>query len=962
MKKDTGSSNGTGDQKAKTLSESRSSESPAYSKETDNLKKIHELEVRLKELENQNRELRSANESTEKMFRSVIDNVSSGVALIDEAGRFSVYNALFLKLFELSEDSTIKNINDQDWGQWQVFNEDGKLLHVDDHPVRKAALTGKKVNNQLVGVKSPFGKKLTWMLISAEPVFKANGEIDLIICTYNDITEVKKTEAELRKNEANLFGILNATRESIWMFSVDGRILLGNRIAMERMDKPSEMIIGQYFRDILPKDLAESRMAQLQETIRTGLPRIFEDWRAGICFEHSFYPVIDSTREINRVVSFSRDITEHKKAEEALQIIHAKLKAALDSMTDAVFISDTEGNFIHFNDAFATFHKFANRDECAKTFAEYPYILDVYFPDGTHAPTEMWAVPRALRGETVSNAEYSLRRKDTGETWIGSYNFSPIYDNAGVITGSVVVGRDITELKKSEKTLKESEQRYRLLSETMLQGVVHQDSSGKIIAMNPAAEYILGKSPDQFLGSSSVGEEYNTIREDGSPFPGMEHPAMVALRTGQPVRDVVMGVFNPRIQEYRWISIDAIPVRYSPDEHSSEVYTVFGDITERKKAEEALRDSEQALKRAQEKLNIALENGNIGVWEWDLKTNEIIWDIRMEKMFGLEPGTFGRKYKAFENLVNEEDLHHIQRAVNDALEKDIPLETVYRTISQNGEMKYISAKAMLIKDKNGKPLGMTGVCFDITGMKKGAEQVLIKLNEELLRSNKDLEHFAYVASHDLQEPLRMVSNFTQLLARRYKDVLDQEAQEYINFTLDGTNRMYELINGLLAYSRIQNKGKELKEVNMNTVMDTVIRNLRTKIHERNAVITIDKLTDLEADEGQMVQLMQNLVGNAIKFSPEQPKIYISSKTEENQVTFSVRDEGIGIEPQYFDRIFQMFQRLVSREHYEGTGIGLAICKRIIDRHDGNIWVESEPGKGTTFYFTIPMQAQRQVVF
>ena len=237
--------------------------------------------------------------------------------------------------------------------------------------------------------------------------------------------------------------------------------------------------------------------------------------------------------------------------------------------------------------------------------------------------------------------------------------------------------------------------------------------------------------------------------------------------------------------------------------------------------------------------------------------------------------------------------------------------------------------------------------------RKDAERRKDDLLNKLSISNKDLADFAYVASHDLQEPLRMVVSFLQLLSQKYKDNLDDNAHEYIQFAVDGAKRMYDLLNGLLAYSRVQRKGDAFMKVDTHHVLTNILNNFALNIEERSAIIKIDELPILYADETQMTQLFQNLIENCLKFSTKSPRIYISSKTDTDHYTFSIKDEGIGIESQYFERIFQIFQRLVPKEQYEGTGVGLAICKRIVERHGGKIWVESESGKGSTFFFTIP---------
>ena len=289
-----------------------------------------------------------------------------------------------------------------------------------------------------------------------------------------------------------------------------------------------------------------------------------------------------------------------------------------------------------------------------------------------------------------------------------------------------------------------------------------------------------------------------------------------------------------------------------------------------------------------------------------------------------------------------------QKVFTEGLVKDYPLAIR----DKSGRITDVLYNATVYLNPQGKIEGVFASARDVTE-RKAMENEIKQAMEKLQQSNSELEQFAYVASHDLQEPLRMVASYVQLLERRYKGKLDADADEFIGYAVDGANRMRGLIDDLLTYSRVSRLGKPFEPVNVESTLDIVLMNLQASIAENGAVVTHNKLPVVVADGGQLVQLFQNLIGNAIKFhGKEPPRVHVSGRVEETDYLFSVKDNGIGIDPGYFDRLFKIFQRLHTREEYPGSGIGLAVCKRIVERHGGRIWIESEAGKGSTIYFTL----------
>lgn len=376
------------------------------------------------------------------------------------------------------------------------------------------------------------------------------------------------------------------------------------------------------------------------------------------------------------------------------------------------------------------------------------------------------------------------------------------------------------------------------------------------------------------------------------------------------------------------------------------IWRVKRDSTRRRLTETALHDSEEKyrglLEAAPDAMVVVNTSGKI-----------VLLNVQAEKQFGYRRDELlGQKVTniipvGFAARLIADDL----RSTEDALAQQIGTGIELTALRKDGSEFPIELMLSPLETTEG--VLVTAAIRDITKRKK-AELQLLKNVEELNRSNGELGQFAYIASHDLQEPLRMVASYTQLLARRYKGKLDSDADDFIAFAVDGASRMQRLIQDLLTYSRVETNGNVLRQISSAAAFEQALVNLRGAIEESGAQVTHDSLPVVMADEMQLVQLFQNLVGNAIKYQrPGTPRIHISATMNDAaKWNFAVQDNGLGIDQQYFEKIFGMFQRLHKREEFAGTGIGLAICKRIVERHGGNISVESQPGQGSTFRFAL----------
>ena len=379
-------------------------------------------------------------------------------------------------------------------------------------------------------------------------------------------------------------------------------------------------------------------------------------------------------------------------------------------------------------------------------------------------------------------------------------------------------------------------------------------------------------------------------------------------------------------------------------------------VAEVNQLKEEIKNLKQQLHDKEIVFNNILDSTLAGYWDWYIQDNYEYLSPTFKSMFGYEDHELPNSPETWQKIIHPEDLKKVLKIFDKhvATKGEFPYDNEVRYFHKNGAIVWVYCRGKVIEwDNEGKPVRMVGCHVDITKLKQAEEAK--KYMRQLEVTNKELEQFSYVASHDLQEPLRTVSGFTELLSKKYGDSLDKEGKLYIDYISQASVRMSELVKALLDYSRI-GRAKKLKQVDCNQLIEAIKSDLSVRLAETNAKIEACKLPLVKGYETELRLLFQNLISNAIKFSrPDiDPIIKVSAEKEANYWKFSVLDNGIGIEPEHQQRIFRIFQRLHNKNKYEGTGIGLAHCYKIIDLHDGKIWVESEPNVGSNFQFTIPL--------
>jgi PAS domain S-box-containing protein len=891
--------------------------------------------------------------------------------------------------------------------------------------------------------------------VSMFPILENNGELTNVVCQWVDITERKLAEEKLALLVSRQKAILSAVPDIIMEVNNDKMYTWANQAGIDFF---GDDVIGKgasfYFE-------GEQETYEIVQPLFEGDEKIIyiESWQRRKDGEKRLVAwwcrvLKDENGKVIGALSSASDITERKQTEEALRESERKFRETLTYLDEGYYHCTMEGVLLEHNQAFNRMLGFEiERD-----------LRGEKLPDFWQNPNERKQYLDEFTAKGFVRNYLINAKKNDGEKITVMANAHMAKDAAGRPVGIEGTFIDITDRVRMEEALRVSEDRSRIVTESITDVIYEWDLKESITwfgDVDGLIGYPAGIFPRTLDGWAAVLHPEDKER--------------VWMAVEEQLKGAAQYDVEYRIQgndgAWYWWSARGTVIKNERGEPSRWIGAVT-DVTERKQAEEA-------LKQTNKHLLLATVAGRVGIWDLDVVNNKLTWDDQMFRLYGIAPDNFGAAYETWKARVHPEDMERGDAEVQMALRGEKEFDTEFRLVWPDGTIHTIRALANVERDASGKAIRLIGTNYDITERKrmeeelrsaslyarslieasidplvtigqdgkitdvnnsteqvtcrtrkeligtdfsdyftepekaqsgykqvfqdgsvhdyplsirhtsgkitdvlynatvyrneagemqgvfaaarditerKRAEEALKKSLEDLKRSNEELEQFAYVASHDLQEPLRMVSSFTQLIERRYKDKLDKDANDFINFAVDGANRMQRLINDLLDYSRVTTRGKTFVRVDVGSIVGQVFANLQQRIEESHAIITQDDLPVIEADESQMLRLFQNLIDNAIKFRRDaHPCVHISTHKEGAFYIFSVSDNGIGIDLQYADRIFQVFQRLNTSQEYPGTGIGLAICKRIVERHGGKIWIESEIGNGSKFFFTIPIK-------
>lgn len=953
-----------------------------------------------------------ARKESEQRFRDAIDNFPNVFVIYDADRKVTYVNSKGLKIMGLTEQEVIGKKDEE------IFPPE----MIDSYlPALKLAVDTKTPQVLERTRSASMGGQA--IIVNIVPLLDDNGEIRQILGLTYDITERKRAEEILHTTLQRFYAVLSSMYAGILLVADDGRIEFANQAfcdIFDLADSPADLK-GLSSPEMIDKIknaylYPNEEVTSIREIVVRGQPVKGQEiaMRGGRTCLRDFIPLYVDGKSYGRLWHHL-DITDRKRQEEQISRL-TKLYSVLSRVNEAIVRAPEQESLY---------------SEICRIVSEvggYPLVWIGEVKEGLVMPVA-WSGPASdylknirveVQGELgkgPTGTSIRENRSVVNDDFATNPATSPWRDSAirygfrasaaiplhrqgkviGVFTlyASEPNAFDIEQIGlleslsadisyaldtldkdqlriQAEEGLRETRDYLGNLIDYANAPIIVWDPSFKITRFNHAFERLTG-----LRASEVLGEQLDTLFPEESRDASLEYISRTLSGERWEVVEIPIKKIDGSVRTVLWNSANI----YDKDGTAAVATIAQGqDITERKQADEALRETKEYLENL-------IDYANAPIIVWDPSFRITRFNHAFERLTGLDARDVqGRPLDIlFPEGSKDDSLKYINRALSGERWEvvEIPIlrtDGSIRTVLWNSANIYDKASIVATiaqgQDITERKLAEEGLrkardeleqrvqerTADLTKASieleaRAAE--LAKKTEDLIRSNSELEQFAYVASHDLQEPLRMISSYVQLLSRRYEGKLDKDADDFIAYAVEGTKRMQQLINDLLAYSRVGTRGKPPAPTDFEDVFSEAMSNLRMAAEEAGAVVTHDQLPTSDADRLQMVQLFQNLIGNAIKFrGKDTPQVHVSARPDGEVWVFSVRDNGIGIDPQFHDRIFTIFQRLHGRDEYPGTGIGLAVSKKIVERHGGRIWLDSTPGKGTTFYFTVPIKAER----
>lgn len=807
-------------------------------------------------------------------------------------------------------------------------------------------------------------------------VVKREGKPPLLRGFMTDITRRKEAEIDLQKSRGRLENIMEQSLDVISIIDAEGKFLEIGASSKRLFGYTPEELRGRQFIDFVFKEDAQITL-EVAASIMSGKPVTnFENRYVTKCGE--VVPVIWSARWVEEdqlMYAIARDAREIKEAKKQLQLSEMRFKGLVQEGADLIALLDKNGDYIYASPSSITQLGFDPQDFEGNNAFDFIHPDDI--PKATKALTQIFEEKR------VEIEAFRFRHKAGGWRWLETILTNRLDDPA--INGIVANSRDITEkkyfrdLEKLEKQIFELHfQKSRDLKniikfyleeiEKIMPGMHCSLQNFKNAALfswvnTQESNYLKfpenGLKPGKSLASfdRAVEEKKEVIIEDLSGLPA----------SGIKEQLLKQGFFSGWSYPVMNASGEMLAV-FTVNHKSARKPSYFEEniVIRAVKILQVIIEShlkERELKLHNERFNYVTKATSDAIWDWDLVKMKIYWGQGFEDLFGYPINSLSTDISSWTEHIHPDDRERAYQSILECIDGNkLNWEEDYRYLHANGNYRYVKDRGFVVRDENGKALRMVGAMLDITDSKI-YEESLKKLNEHLVKqakelavSNEELEQFAYVASHDLQEPLRMVTSFLTQLENKYSEKLDDKGRRYIHFAVDGAKRMREIILDLLEYSRVGREEDKFETINLEELIGEIKHLYYKQIQEKSARISTRNLPEIKAPRASTRQIFQNLIGNALKYSKEEapPKITIECEDQEDMWVFKIKDNGIGISQDYFERIFVIFQRLHNREQYSGTGMGLAITKKIIENLGGKIWLTSKEGKGSTFYFSLPI--------